>query len=95
MRLRGWLAVALCGLVTVLEAPVLHAHRAQEPALYDEECPTARLATGASNPGLGPRPLPAVGGPMPVDRAPDILPSPETPGHSLGATEARSPPLSA
>ena len=95
MRLRGWLAAALCGLVTVLQTEVLHAHRGQEPALYDEECPTARLATGASNPGLCPRPLPAVGGPMPVDRAPDILPSPETPGLSLGATEARSPPLSA
>ncbi len=95
MKMRGWLALAVCGLVTAVEAPVLHSHQAQEPALYDEECPAARLATGGSSPGLGPRPPVAIGGLMPVARTPDVLPSPEIPGGCPATTEARSPPLSA
>jgi hypothetical protein len=46
------LALLLSWTLMGVEAPVLHQHRDAGPAIYDEECPVARLAASEARPGL-------------------------------------------
>ncbi len=94
MTLHGPLAILLVFFVLAMGEPVLHSHDAYEPALYDEECSAARLATCAGSLGPGPRPLQAAGGPPPLERIPDIPPPLGVLTVPRGAIEARAPPSS-
>jgi hypothetical protein len=66
-----WPIGALAGLVLVLlvvgDLPVVHDH--EEPGIYNEECPLARLATTCPRASLSSTPDPAL-----LVRAPETLP---------------------
>jgi hypothetical protein len=58
----GWtgvlraLAVSLALILMTAEAPVLHQHSGDAPALYDDVCPLSQLSAGGNEVGLA-RPL--------------------------------------
>jgi hypothetical protein len=81
--LRHALAVSLSLILMAAEAPVLHRHGGDAPAIYDEACPLAQLVASGSEAGLARRvdltqPLPAIDLAVcpapPPDSAIDVLP---------------------
>jgi len=90
----GTAAVVLSLLVMVMEVPTLHYHHSPETGLYDQECPTMRLAASAGSLGVGPQSLTDLGAAPP---APDTVSGPPIsggPGLAVGPTDPRGPPSS-
>ncbi len=83
------LALLLTALV-IEGIPVLHAHAAQGPALYNAECPLAGLAahpTGASLPSTASTVTPLI-----VGENPDLPVAPVPPSPLLSSADPRAPP---
>lgn len=83
MASRQALAVSLSLILMATEAPVLHRHGGDAPAMYDEACPLSQLVVSGSEAGLVRRvdliqPLPAIDLAVcpasPADSAIDVLP---------------------
>ena len=91
----GMTVVVLSLLVMAMEVPTFHHHHGPEISLYDQECPTMRLAASAGSLGVGSEPLTDLGGAPPASEA---LPSPPVPGIAglaVGSPDTRAPPSSA
>ncbi|HEY7254789.1 MAG TPA: hypothetical protein VIG37_30170 [Methylomirabilota bacterium] len=90
----GTAVAALSLLVMVMEVPTLHHHPGPQTGLYDQECPTMRLAASAGGLGLAPQSLTDLGAAPP---APDTVSGPPmsgVPGRAVGPTDPRGPPSS-
>jgi hypothetical protein len=81
--LRHSLAVSLSLILIAAEAPVLHRHGGDAPAIYDEACPLSQLVANGNEVGLTRRvdltqPLPAIDLAVcpasPADSPIDVLP---------------------
>jgi hypothetical protein len=89
--LRQALVVSLSLILLAAEAPVLHRHGGDAPAIYDEACPLSQLAASGSEAGLTRRvdltqALPAI----------DLAVCPASPGDSpidVLPFEPRGPPF--
>lgn len=86
----GVLLALLLTALAIEGVPVLHAHEARRPAIYNEECPLAGLAahrTGA--------PLPTAvftDGPLIAAPAPDLPTAAVPSSHPLLSADPRAPP---
>jgi hypothetical protein len=94
-HLRGALALLLPLLVVATEIPLPHGHDSSGVGLYDEQCPSLRLAAGASSLGPSPRPLTDLGTPLPATDRPDREPPLAVPSAPVSPAPARAPPIPA
>jgi hypothetical protein len=94
MTVRGAFSVLLALLVVGAEVPALHHHQSRDPALYDEECPLARLAANTRTLATAHGPHTDPGAPLAASEILPMPPAPRTVGAPIGTTEARAPPTS-
>lgn len=83
------LALLLSALV-IEGVPVLHAHEADQPAIYNEECPLAGLAahsTSAPLPSMDSAAISLISG-----NAPDLTRHRVPPSLLLASADSRTPP---
>ena len=88
----GVLLALLLSAIIVEGIPVLHAHEADKPAIYNEECPLAGLAAHTAGAPL-PSPVSAAV-PLTVNQTPDLPAAPVLPSPLLSSTDSRAPPTS-
>ncbi len=86
----GTLLTLLLSLLIIEGIPVLHAHAAAQPAIYNAECVLAGLAAHTAG-----APLPAavsVATPLAVTHAPDLPLPPVPPSPLYSPADPRAPP---
>lgn len=72
--------------------PVVHAHEAENPAIYNEECPLAGLAAQTAG---APLPSPVSSAvPLAVNQSPDLPAAPVPASSLLSSADSRAPPVS-
>ena len=86
----GALVALLLSAFFIEGIPVVHAHAADEPAIYNAECVLAALAAHTAG---TPLPSPVSSGiPLAADRTPDLPVSPPAASLFIPSADPRAPP---